>query len=338
MFVVTLIITIIIVSISQFSPAAFVRDAFASAKPEMPGQVLGLIEINGRNEQFNASVPADVALPPLAPSRPATPVKKAVYQAPPEISANSAVVFDLLSRKILYEKNPDAITAIASISKLMTALVVLDQQPDFSSEYVMQTQDRREGGRIFLFWGDRVTLDDLFHASLVGSGNSETIALVHALGMSESDFVAQMNAKAAGLGLRKTTFVDPIGLNDHNTSTAYELIEIARAALAQEKIRQTVLHDRYLLTTKQGKTRIIESTDALLGENPAYRLMGGKTGYITSAGFCFVGKFSDQNNEHDIISVVLGSQSLASRFSETDALVRWAYENYEWPPVKLIRN
>jgi len=148
--------------------------------------------------------------------------------------------------------------------------------------------------------------------------------------MSESDFVAKMNAKAAALGLRKTTFVDPIGLNDHNTSTAYELIEIARAALTQEKIRQTVLQSRYVLTTKQGKTRIIESTDELLGDNSAYHLMGGKTGYITSAGFCFLGKFRDANNEHDLISVVLGSQSLASRFSETDALVRWAYENYTW--------
>ena len=335
MFVVTIIIAIVIAVSVQFSPAAFVRDAFASVKPEMSGQVLGLVEINGRDEQLNAARAVDVAPPPLAVSRSATPIRKSVYQAPPEISANSATVFDLASRKILYEKNPDEIAPIASISKLMTALVVLDQQTDFSAEYVMQTQDRREGGRIFLFWGDRVTLNDLFHASLVGSGNSETIAMIHALGMSESDFVAKMNAKAAVLGLRKTTFVDPIGLNDHNTSTAYELIEIARAALAQEKIRQTVLQNRYVFTTKQGKTRVIESTDALLGENPAYRLMGGKTGYITSAGFCFVGKFRDANNEHDLISVVLGSQSLASRFSETDALVRWAYENYTWEATNL---
>jgi len=329
-----LIATIIIIIAAffvQLSPMAIARDSIVAPKPAMPGQVMGVVIINERQESVGPAVLSAVrSVVPAYPQEPSVPLLKNIHQSPPEVSATSAVVFDIDSRKVLYEKNPDVISAIASITKLMTALVALELRPNFDSEYVVTDDDRREGGRIYLFRGDRVTIDDLFHASLVGSGNSETIALVHSLGMTEADFVDKMNAKAVSLGLRQTTFADPVGLDARNTSTAYELIEIVRAALAQEKIRGAVTRDSYTLTTQQGSTRIIESTDALLSTASNYQVVGGKTGYIGSAGFCFVGKFKDKAGEHPIVSVVLGSQSVTSRFSETDALVRWAYENHEW--------
>lgn len=334
MFILTAIITIAGLLFINISSPVAARDEFNVPKPLASGQVMGVMAINSRQESIAPLNPEAVrpALPAY-PSQPPVPVLKTAHQSPPAVSASSAVVFDVNSRKVLYDKNPDEISAIASITKLMTALVALEQKPDFSSVYTVARGDRREGGRIFLFLGDRVTIDDLFHAILVGSGNSETIALVHALGMTEADFVAKMNAKAASLGLRKTTFADPVGLDERNTSTAYELIEIVRAAMAQERIRQAVTQASYTFTTEQGSRRVIESTDTLLTEDSDYHVIGGKTGYIGSAGFCFVGKFTDQNGTRPLVSVVLGSHSVTSRFSETDALVRWAYENYEWAPT-----
>lgn len=325
-------ITLTLILFAQFNPLVSVRDNFFINQTSASGEVMGIVEISDRQEKFTNSAQVGNANAPYVSSTTLqAPVKKYTALPVPEITAKSAVVFDANSRKILYEKNPDDIASIASLTKLMTALVVLDQHPDFNKEYVITPEDRREGGRIFLFNGDRVTLNDLFNVSLVGSANTATVAMVHALGMVEADFVSKMNAKAVQMGLRRTTFFDPVGLNPHNTSTAYELVELVSAALAQPKIQQTVLNDHYKLTTKQGSVRMIASTDSLLQGESGYKILGGKTGYIDSAGFCFAGKFRDVNNQHDIISVVLGSSSIQSRFTETDALVTWAYNNYVWP-------
>ena len=211
----------------------------------------------------------------------------------------------------------------------MTALVVLDENPDFNTEYAIREDDRREGGRINLFWGDKITINDLFNASLVGSDNTATIALVHSLGFDEQEFVAKMNKKAEELNLEKTSFADPVGLSVNNKSDVYEIAKILKEALAKDKIRNTVSKNNYILKTGQGKQRIIETTDDLLAQKKDYEILGGKTGYLESAGFCFTGKFSYNGNE--IITVVLGSEGVDLRFSDTDKLVNWTYKNYIWP-------
>ncbi|PIR93506.1 hypothetical protein COT99_00350 [Candidatus Falkowbacteria bacterium CG10_big_fil_rev_8_21_14_0_10_43_10] len=332
MLIIPAVIIIIALSILQINPLTAVRDNFIT--PDSQAVVLG--EQNNEGIVMGVSEAADGALPvqstailPASGEKDITPFKKGVHMAEPEISASSAIVIDAASQKVLMEKNADGPSSIASITKLITALVALDHQPDFAGEYTMREEDRRDGGRINLFWGDKISIEDLFNASLVGSDNTATIALVHALGFSEPEFVAKMNEKAGELGLKNTNFVDPIGLSSNNKSTAREVAKIIEAALAREKIQQTVIQNKYILKTKQGKARTIESTDILLNKKNGYEILGGKTGYLGSAGFCFAGKFKEY--EQEIISVVLGSEGVDLRFSETDELVRWAYENYVWP-------
>jgi len=330
MFVLSFVTILGIMLIAQLNPSLAVGDSFFMADPNLSGEVKGIIDINDRQEKI-ISHQTDIGLlsPPQAVQLQA-PIKKDLITPAPTVTANSAVIFDTNSRKILYEKNGDEIVSIASLTKLMTALVVLDQDPDFAQEYMITKEDRVDGGRIFLFPGDVVTLGDLLNISLVGSANTATLAMVHALGMVETDFVSKMNTKAAQMGLRKTTFIDSVGLDPHTTSTAYELIEIAIAAFAQPKIKQAVLSDQYTFTTKQGRKRTVESTDSLLKFNKNYQILGGKTGYIDSAGFCFIGKFQNQAHRQEIVSVLLGSFDIKSRFAETDALVRWVYDSYVW--------
>jgi D-alanyl-D-alanine carboxypeptidase len=220
---------------------------------------------------------------------------------------------------------------IASITKLMTALVFLDYNPDWDTVYKMKKEDRREGGRIYLFTGDEVTVKDLFYLSLVASDNTAAIGLDNSTGLSEEEFVLKMNLKAVDLGLTRTSFVDPVGLSDGNNSCAVEVAELTKAALANEEIKKATLTKDYSFLTLGGRRKVVSSTDYLLEDLPydGIKIMGGKTGATEAAGNCFVGKFTDGAG-HEIISVVLGADNYKARFTETKSLIKWVYDNYEW--------
>ena len=247
-----------------------------------------------------------------------------------DISAESALAFDVNTKSILFQKDIHKIWPIASITKLMTALVFLENNPGWDTIYKIQKDDRREGGKIYLYLGEEVSIKDLFYTSLVGSANTATIALVHSTGMTEEEFVAKMNEKAQNMGLEETVFYDPVGLEE-NTSTAWELVEIVNEAMNQESIKEAVSTSKYEFETLQGKTKIIENTDALLEDFPqnGIKILGGKTGYNGPSGYCFSGMFSNENG-NEVISVVLGTDNINSRFSLTKKLVEWVYNNYEF--------
>lgn len=248
-----------------------------------------------------------------------------------EVSAYSAAVLDIKDKVFIFEKNSNDRLRIASITKLMTALVFLDNNPGWDQIYEIRREDRRDGGKIYLYLGEQVTVKDLFYAMLVGSDNSATISLIHSTGLSEEDFVAKMNEKAKTLGLLQTSFVDPVGLSNSNISTAREVALLAQLALAQKEINQAVSIEKTEFETIAGVPKLIESTNSLLNNFPdsSIRVLGGKTGHTDLAGYCFVAKFVD-DNKHEIISVVLNTPSENDRFRQTSKLVSWIYENYEW--------
>ncbi len=251
-----------------------------------------------------------------------------------DLDCRFAAAIDSKTKTLLYEKNAYQPTPIASITKLMTALVFLDYNPGWNKVYQIKASDRRDGGRIYLYQGEKVKVKDLFYASLIGSANTATIALIKSTGMTEEEFVMKMNEKASKLGLEKTIFIDPTGLLDGNISTAHEVSLLAREALAQKDIRQATLVKDYQFKTLSGRLKNIISTDHLLGNLPpnGIRILGGKTGYTVAAGFCFVGEFVHEG-ENEIISVVLGGPSYSGRFTETKLLVEWIYNNYRWPEI-----
>jgi len=249
----------------------------------------------------------------------------------PEILAKSGAVVDGVSNFLLFSKNADQAMPIASITKLMTVLVWLDYNPGWEYVYEIKKEDRRDGGKIYLFPGEKVTVENLFYLSLVGSANTATMALINSLGLSEAEFVEKMNDKAVLLGLNNTHFSDPVGLSNNNVSTAREVAQLANAALSHKDIRQATLAKRYEFTTVGGEKKIVYSTDYLLENFPenGIKIIGGKTGYTEAAGFCFVGEFINQEGK-EIVSVVLGSQSNNNRFQQTEDLVQWTYNNYQW--------
>lgn len=245
-------------------------------------------------------------------------------QTRPEVNSNKYIVLDVKNDIVLYEKDSLEVQPIASITKLMTALVALDLNPDWNKSYKITREDRREGGRIYLYLGDEVSIRDLFELSLVGSANTATFALVNSLNFSKDEYVNLMNIKAKELGMKNTFFSDVTGLSINNKSNAKDISILVREALSREEIQSVVEKSVLTIETKKGREVEVESTDKLLDEDLGIRyLKGGKTGYLPEAGYCFAAKFEKDNEE--LITVVLGADGKNDRFDDTIKLVSWSY-------------
>ncbi len=250
---------------------------------------------------------------------------------PIELSAERGTVLADQDRVFLYSKQADEPQPIASITKLMTALVFLDNNPGWEKVYKITPEDQVNGGRLHLFLGEKVKVKDLFHVALIASDNGATTALVHSTDLTKEEFVKEMNEKAKALGLSQTQFVDPTGLSDDNISTAREVAWLARTALKQADIKEIINKKDYTFKTINGREKRVESTDYLLFDSAknSFQVIGGKTGYTDGAGYCFVGRFQNEDGR-ELISVVLNSDGLNERFRESKRLINWSLNSYNW--------
>ncbi|MFH1412778.1 MAG: serine hydrolase [bacterium] len=259
---------------------------------------------------LNANLPAQTVID-IAPINAQSEVMREIDC---ELTASSG--FMLVDEQELCSKEPDKVLPIASITKLVSALVFLDHNPGWDTVYRIKPDDRRNGGRIYLFSGDEVSAKDLFYNALIASDNTAVIGLVNLSNLTEEEFVNEMNLKAREFGLFNTIFIEPTGLSNQNKSTAREVAKFAKAAFNEPDIRQTVLNSEYSFVTKQGKKRTVYSTgQPLASQLHNMDFLGGKTGYLADIGYCFVGLFSYE--EQEIITVVLGSETREQGFSNT---------------------
>ncbi len=254
-----------------------------------------------------------------------------IIQPPPAISSASAAVLAVEANFWLFEQAAQEIRPIASLTKLMTALVFLETKPDWSEEYTIVAEDGVSGGRLNLFLGDTLSIHDLFYTALISSDNGAATALVRSTGLSQAEFIAKMNEKAQALALFSTEFVDVTGLSDNNVSTAKDIIRLAKESLNQAAIEAALKLTEHRFTTKQGREKVIISTANGLLQIPANGalVIGGKTGYTDQAGYCFVGRYFDQAGK-EVISVVLGADNRQDRFKEASLLAAWALINCDW--------
>ncbi len=213
-----------------------------------------------------------------------------------EITAKSAIVIDAKNKKVLYEKNIHQPLPIASLTKLVTALVFLDiysspskssktfsPKLDWEKPITIIPQDQVEGARLFVKSGEKIKVKDLFYSMLVGSANNATKALVRSTGLSQEEFVKRMNQKTKKIlknyllrsktcfnkmPRSRTFFVEPTGLNPKNISTACEITLITERILKNEKIREATSRKKYIFRTIGSKTlRTIKNTDEVLKDS-----------------------------------------------------------------------
>lgn len=248
--------------------------------------------------------------------------------ADPELTVNRAAVLAAEPNVFLWGKDAETPQAIASISKLMTALVFLDHNPGWESYYQVSAADAVAGGKNNLFRGDTVKIRDLFYTSLVSSDNSATISLVRSTGLSDEEFVRLMNSKAKDIGMFSASFVEPTGLSDRNRASARDVARLAREALRHPDLKKAVITKQYSFKTLEEREKKLSTTDDLLfDEWSEVSVLGGKTGFTEAAGYCFVGQFKNEEGK-EIVSVVMGAPSKDSRFSETKKLVTWIFNSY----------
>lgn len=257
--------------------------------------------------------------------------RPAIKKPAPLVDAKSTAVLTDDGHVWLEAKAPERRQAIASITKLMTALVFLDHNPGWEAEYTISRSDMVEGGKINLFLGETVKVKDLFNASLVASDNGATLSLARSTGLSGTDFITAMNRKARDLGLLQTEFSDPVGLNSDNLSNARDVARLAQAALNRQEIAAAAKMSNYSFRTAQGKEKFLESTDWLLDSSSpgALEALGGKTGYTDQAGYCFVGRFRDKDGR-SVIVAVLDTGGKNERFLQARALAAWAFTYCQW--------
>lgn len=248
-------------------------------------------------------------------------------------SAASAMIIDRATGKVLFEKNIDEARSIGSITKLMTALIFLETNPDLDAPAMLLAEDLRYGGIQHMGFNDEVRIRDLLLTSLVGSDNSATAALVRLSGLSLEEFVLRMNERASDFGLAQTTFVDSTGLSAENRSIAPDIVKLIDETMNVEFIQEATQLESYGFRGASGRYYSILSTNELLGSylnQGEYTVLGGKTGFLPAAGYCF-GVIVSEDNAHEIIVVVLGSYTKEGRFQDAKALAAWAYKVYQWP-------
>lgn len=245
------------------------------------------------------------------------------------ITAPSAIVADLASGRILYAKNPDEVRSIASITKLMTALIFLEKNQDM--DRVLKIRNRLDIGNNDFYAGEEVGAKDLLFSALIGSDNTAAENLALSFEMSEDEFVEAMNAKAAEMGLEKTHFAGPVGLESENKSTALEVAKILKAAFAYDDVRQAAKMKNYEFYSASGKYHFIKNTDELLSSfinRPPYSIVAAKTGSLPAAGYCLA--MAVENEGNAVIVISLGSRDDASRFQDVKSLAWWTFSNYKW--------
>jgi D-alanyl-D-alanine endopeptidase (penicillin-binding protein 7) len=242
----------------------------------------------------------------------------------PDVQAAAAIVFDPETGKILYEENAKDQRSIASITKVMTALVFLEDNPDLTQDITIERSDVYAASTTYLKANDHITYSELLHLMLIASDNAAARALARTSHGGTASFVERMNEKAIELGLDTTSFSDPSGLNPNNVSSAWDLSHLISFAASDERIASIMRTPEYTVTTNRRQIPI-HSTNHLLRAGDV-QVMGGKTGFISKAGYCLATLLKLPQMDTPLAFVVLGAHSNNGRFWETRHLFDWLNE------------
>lgn len=239
----------------------------------------------------------------------------------PEIKAQSAILMDAKSKRILYEHNPHVKLPMASTTKIMTALVALEKGNCNDKVEIKENAVGIEGSSIYLREGEILTLEDLLYGLMLRSGNDAAIAVAEHIGNSVEDFVKLMNQKAKEIGANNTNFMNPHGLHhDNHYTTSYDLALITSKALENEKFKEIV--KAKVWKANREKNNIFYNKNKTLWEYEGGD--GVKIGYTTKAGRCLVASATRKGTQ--LIAVVLNDRDW---FEDCYKLMDYGFNNYK---------
>lgn len=246
-----------------------------------------------------------------------------IRSATPDVDARAGMLVAPDGRE-LWARDSDTRRAMASTTKIMTAIIVLEEA-SLTDEVTVSSRAAGVGESVSgLSAGDTLTIQKMLEALLVKSGNDAAAALAEHVSGSVDAFVELMNAKAADLGLEDTRYQNPHGLDEANHFTsARDLAVLARYAMANQEFRRIVALPETTINGRGG-AHTLESSNLLLGEFEGAN--GIKTGWTGKAGYCLVA--SAERGGVELLAVVLGSRTEQSRFDEAQRLLEWGFAHY----------
>lgn len=248
----------------------------------------------------------------------------------PKLNSRIALVYDRASGRILFDKNGNKTTPMASTTKIMTAIVVAENS-DLSDIVTIDSKSAGTGGsRLGLKKNDKITVNDLLYGLMLRSGNDAAVALAIHVGGSVEGFAELMNKKARKLKLTSTHFMVPHGLDmDGHYTTAYELAKMADYALKNEKLKE-IVSTKTCTININNNPKVISNTNELLGSVSG--VYGVKTGFTNGAGRCLV--TACKRDSLDIITVIIGADTKKIRTSDSMKLIEYSFKNYQIINIK----
>jgi serine-type D-Ala-D-Ala endopeptidase (penicillin-binding protein 7) len=240
----------------------------------------------------------------------------------PDVRAAAAIIYNPETNQVLWEENSQTQRSIASITKVMTATVFLENDPDLTQPVTVQRGDVFQASTTHLRANDKVTTDDLLHLLLIASDNAAARALARVSPHGSEGFVHRMNEKAEELGLQTTHYADPSGLLSENVSSAYDMARLITHASQDERISSIMRTSEYTVYSSKHPITF-HSTNHMLREGNV-EVRAGKTGFITKAGYCLATVLRLPQSSQDVAVVVFGARSNAGRFMESRNLFNWA--------------
>ena len=248
------------------------------------------------------------------------------YAAPApqqDLAAGSALLMDLNTNEVLYSSNPSFVAPIASVTKLMTAMVALDAQQSLDEKLSIVISDTKEMRGVFsrVRLGSQLSRHDVLLITLMSSENRAAASLAHHYRGGHTAFIQAMNAKAKALGMHNSRFVEPTGLSEQNVSSAHDLVLMIKAAQQYPLIRKfSTMDERTIAFTSPNYTLGFRNTNALVRKDN-WNIQLSKTGFTNSAGHCLV--MSTEMNKRPVAFVVLDAFGKYTHMADANRLKKW---------------
>jgi D-alanyl-D-alanine endopeptidase (penicillin-binding protein 7) len=237
----------------------------------------------------------------------------------PDVRAAAAIVYDPSTGEVIWEENSHEPRSIASLTKLMTAITFMADEPDLRQLVTVTTADTRRASVTYLRPGEKISYGDLLRLTLIASDNAAARTLARTSEGGTAAFVGRMNRMAAHLGLSNSRFTDPSGLDAGNVASAYDVSQLIARASADDRLAEIMRTPRAEVRTNR-RAIAVNSTNKLLGTDVDVR--GGKTGFISKAGYCLATLLQIPQGSQ-VAVVVLGASNSTFRFWEARHLFHW---------------
>lgn len=242
----------------------------------------------------------------------------------PYLNLKSAILINYDNGQVIYTKNSEKIRPVASLTKLVMAMVLIDKNIQLDSVIAITRKDARNSSKSRLRIGYELTVNDLLHAALLSSDNRAARALARTASGSYEDFAKDMNYKMKKLNLENTEFVEPTGLSKNNISTAHEMAKILHYSYKYQLIKKITSKKSYKIKIQNRKNKYLNMPNTNLLIHSPYKVLAGKTGYIQASDYCLTTLVKNKKGER-LTCVVLGVPGDRLRFREARKLIDWGF-------------